>query len=48
MKEKSFQFQKLYWIAVSREISVDTKMPLKASDHLISNRKEYPKRKTRH
>lgn len=35
MKEKSFQFQKLYWSAVSWEISIDTKIPLKAPEHLV-------------
>lgn len=53
MKEKTFQFQKLYCSAVSWEICIDTKIHLEAPQHLIvPNRKvsqkekypiEYPK-----
>lgn len=44
-EEKSFQFQKLYWTALSWEISIDTKIPLKApEDLLVPNRKRCSKR----
>lgn len=45
MKEKSFQFQKLYQSAVSWEISIDTKIPLKAPEHfIVPNRRWCPKK----
>lgn len=48
MKEKSFQFQKLYWSAVSWEISIDTKIPLKAPEHLIVPNRKWCSEKEKH